>query len=1492
MRYDKKASILAFVALLSPLTLCAAGTPVTREEFLFRMHEWERGRVEQLSPRLAPGAAPAWVSPGPATTMPLSRGDTPLFEPPADAPTTARAEGDQYWWDGFGQPAGAGLNGWMSAILSFQGKVVVAGWGLASTDGTPLDFAGSWNGTGWSRMGSSGFRWGYAYALTVYQNTLYVGGYFGLPGGISASILQWDGSAWLPFATGPAEVVYTLGTYRGDLVAGGRFTMIGSTPARNLAAWDGTHWSEIGGGVDNGLYWPVTCLAEYDSSLVVGGQFTEAGGTPASKIAAWDGTSWNDLAGGLDANAYATYALAVFQGRLIVGGWFSSAGGVQSYGLAAWDGSSWSVGAPGLGGGVVSTLAVQGDRLLIGGWTYYHADVCARSLAAWDGVNWTEIGGGALNDRTQGHFPAPGPVFGLCVVPGGLYVLGDFWSVGTDPVPARSIAFWNGTSWAALGPVEPGGQGINDQVFALAAWQGGVVAAGVFQQAGTARINGLARWDGQSWSPLGGPQDSTCAVAWGQRALVNWNGVLVASSRFDQNGQQYGVVAWDESSWYPLKGEGQTVSCTRLATYQGALVAGGTAWSGLWPGPDVLGPVLRWDQVEHQWKQLGDALQGEVGGFADGGDHLFAGLNGPVGGQPTGTVYAWDGLQWQALGTADDWTTIRALAMWNGRLVCAGDGPSQQPRIAEWRDGVWVDIDQGQRSHLESYYVRALLPVGSTIFASGNGKLWVDGQWQYIGLVKWNGNEWSTLGSSAWEAGWCLLWDGTDLYVGGQISRAGYKDSRGIARWTGGVDNEPEDGFIEGTVFQDLDHDCQADSSDPGLPGFTLRLDPGGIPGLTNAQGRYRFGPLNPGAYTVTVLPRDNWNRVCPADSDAIGVEVHAGQIAGGADFGFEPATVVEDLAISVVGGASRRGFAKRYAVEVENQGTLPATGTVRLALPPEVTFEASPHGVYSAQDHAIDWDLGLLNTADTKWLWSTVHIPPAVPLGTYLHACGTVVLNGSDADSSDNVACIDEQVTGSYDPNEKRVTPAGWVAPGEPLHYEIEFQNCGTDTAFTVVVRDTLNGNLDETTVHLDGTSHPCAFLRTGRELLWRFSDILLPDSTVDEPDSRGFLRFTVWPRLNLPPGTSVQNYAGIVFDFNEPVATNMVINHVGSPPGEFVRGDVDQDGELNISDPIFNLAYQFAGGAVPSCLDAADDDDSGEVDISDPIYSLSYQFAGGSPPPAPFPSCGPDSTADQIGCSQFPSCDDKARSAPQATKVVDGSKRLLLEKVSGTAPDSLSLTVTVVTDVPLAGLEGMAGFDPSRLRFVRLVQGGSCPRMDFLSAREVSDPARIRLGGVPDFALTRALEPGSYEIGRLVFALRDHETPPDDAVWVIGGAFVGKDLQAYQIEGGPVVDSSMPATPGEASAAGLVLVFPNPYHLNSPIILRSGLTAKEADIAVYDVQGRRVRSLYVGSMMTALRLAWDGRSDSGGEVATGLYYLRASSGSQVERRRLLLLK
>ena len=98
-------------------------------------------------------------------------------------------------------------------------------------------------------------------------------------------------------------------------------------------------------------------------------------------------------------------------------------------------------------------------------------------------------------------------------------------------------------------------------------------------------------------------------------------------------------------------------------------------------------------------------------------------------------------------------------------------------------------------------------------------------------------------------------------------------------------------------------------------------------------------------------------------------------------------------------------------------------------------------------------------------------------------------------------------------------------------------------------------------------------------------------------------------------------------VVDFPEPVVAE-----------GFVRGDADADGKPGLTDAIFILGHLFRGGRAPVCLPAADVDDDGDVNITDAVYLLNFLFIGNRTPPAPFPGCGPDPTADELNCETVP--------------------------------------------------------------------------------------------------------------------------------------------------------------------------------------------------------------------------------------------------------------
>lgn len=160
-----------------------------------------------------------------------------------------------------------------------------------------------------------------------------------------------------------------------------------------------------------------------------------------------------------------------------------------------------------------------------------------------------------------------------------------------------------------------------------------------------------------------------------------------------------------------------------------------------------------------------------------------------------------------------------------------------------------------------------------------------------------------------------------------------------------------------------------------------------------------------------------------------------------------------------------------------------------------------------------------------------------------------------------DDLPCGDEspfvdvycgEVVGSYDPNDKQGFPNGVgethdIMPNEQLQYLIRFQNTGTAPAYTVVIRDTLDTDLDIFSVTPSVASHDYSFTMYGERVLqWTFNNIMLADSFSNEEASHGFITYTVNQVADLTDGSQITNSAAIYFDSNEPVITNTTLHTI----------------------------------------------------------------------------------------------------------------------------------------------------------------------------------------------------------------------------------------------------------------------------------------------------------------------------------------------------------
>src|SRR5437764_12001412 len=93
-----------------------------------------------------------------------------------------------------------------------------------------------------------------------------------------------------------------------------------------------------------------------------------------------------------------------------------------------------------------------------------------------------------------------GSVAALAVSGNNLYAGGYFTTAGGSA--ANGIAKWDGNSWSALGS-GMGNTGVVASVLSLAVSGNDLYAGGGFTTAGGIAATNIAKWDGTSWSALG-----------------------------------------------------------------------------------------------------------------------------------------------------------------------------------------------------------------------------------------------------------------------------------------------------------------------------------------------------------------------------------------------------------------------------------------------------------------------------------------------------------------------------------------------------------------------------------------------------------------------------------------------------------------------------------------------------------------------------------------------------------------------------------------------------------------------------------------------------------------------------------------------------------------------------------------------------------------------------------------------------------------------------
>jgi hypothetical protein len=273
-------------------------------------------------------------------------------------------------------------------------------------------------------------------------------------------------------------------------------------------------------------------------------------------------------------------------------------------------------GLPGANGEVFAAVIDGSGNLYIGGNFTIVGNTFATNVAEWNGTNWSPLGLGISGSSDGISSPS---VAALAVSGGTLYAGGIFTMAGGD-TNANGIAQWNGSSWSALGSGFSGlgGDANGPYVSALAVSGSTLYAGGDFLTAGGSAAYSIAQWNGSSWSALGS------GINYAVTALAVSGSTLYAGGYFTQAGGSAAnnIAQWNGSSWSALGSGmgGEYPSVSALAVSGGTLYAGGDFTQA---GGSAANDIAQWNGSS--WSSLGSGMNYAVYALAASGGTLYAG---------------------------------------------------------------------------------------------------------------------------------------------------------------------------------------------------------------------------------------------------------------------------------------------------------------------------------------------------------------------------------------------------------------------------------------------------------------------------------------------------------------------------------------------------------------------------------------------------------------------------------------------------------------------------------------------------------------------------------------------------------------------------------------------------------------------------------------------------------------------------------------------------
>ncbi len=358
--------------------------------------------------------------------------------------------------------------------------------------------------------------------------------------------------------------------------------------------------------------------------------------------------------------------------------------------------------------------------------------------------------------------------------------------------------------------------------------------------------------------------------------------------------------------------------------------------------------------------------------------------------------------------------------------------------------------------------------------------------------------------------------------------------------------------YIKGSVFLDINSNGVKDGSDTYFPTIVTSSKSYFARSTLSLKGLFK-NKVDSGTYQTSILNRPYYNcvplfKISTFDS--------TGQ-TDSVNFALQPIPNKNDLRVGLFSPSlARLGRPVDYYLGYANIGTTTQNAQVKFLKDSRVTFLSSQPNYTSVSGDTLIWNYP--NLQPDSFGLIKIHCKIATPPVAFIN--DTLLLNAYVAPSTNdetpinNHQLLKQRIIGAYDPNDKQEVHDGNysltdLANKESLLYTIRFQNIGNDTAFTVVVKDTLDGKLDINSLQMVSSSHNYKLdIVDNKYLTWTFDNILLVDSNHNEPASHAYIAYRINPKATVVSGDIINNSASIYFDYNPPVLTNVQKTVIGN--------------------------------------------------------------------------------------------------------------------------------------------------------------------------------------------------------------------------------------------------------------------------------------------------------------------------------------------------------